>query len=155
LSKDDPSFKRLSTILTLFIVVFVLSVCQAVLLRDYEAYGQVIGINPNMPDELSDEFNEIYPEEDIDYPSDWAGWEALEENQFPARELLAESGEVNAWGVVLDIVGFFFGAFFIKIATLPVAMTVIIVPVYIILLLVFWYIVLDFIKDIEILGSSI
>ena len=110
ISKDDPSFKRLGTILFLFIVVLLISACQAVLLNDSEAYDTLTG---------------------------------------------EETQTLDVTGTVMDIIGFFFGGFLLKVWALPFYMTLIIIPIYLILIVVFWYLVLDFIKDIEILGSSI
>lgn len=110
MSKDDPSFKRLGTILILFIVVLVISSSQAMLLKDEEAYNTMVG---------------------------------------------EETQNLNVAGTAMDIIGFFFGSFLFKIATLPLYMIIIITPMYLILLVVFWYLILDFIKDVEIFGSSI
>lgn len=110
MSKDDPSFKRLGTILFLFVVVLLISLCQAVLMRDTEAYDAMTG---------------------------------------------SETQGLNVTGSLIDIIGFFFGGFLLKILVLPEFMVLIITPIYLMLIGVFWYLVLDFLKDIEILGSSI
>ena len=141
MSKDDPNFKRLSTIIVLFVFVFILSISQAVLLHDNEGYVALQSIDPNMPP-----------------PESASGLlKALYETDPDAYAEFIRDRQAQGMGVdiVLDIVGFFFGSFFLKIVELPLYMSVVITPIYIILLLVFWYIILDFIKDIEILGTSI
>lgn len=66
-----------------------------------------------------------------------------------------ETQSLNVVGTAMDIIGFFFGGFILKVMALPFFMSLIIIPIYLIYLVVFWYLILDFIKDIEILGSSI
>lgn len=71
-------------------------------------------------------------------------------------EKISESEvEFDLFSIVFSILGFFFGAFLLDIANLPIYMIVVISPIYIILLVSFWYLVIDFIKDISILGSGI
>ena len=111
MSKDDPSFKRLGTILFLFVVVLLISLCQAVLLRDTDTYDTLTG---------------------------------------------SETEGLNVTGSLVDVIGFFFGGFLLKAsAVLPEYMMLFIIPIYLILIGVFWYLVLDFLKDVEIFGSSI
>jgi hypothetical protein len=64
---------------------------------------------------------------------------------------------LGSLGIVWSFVGFFFGLFAIDLLTLgiPVWMVTIITPIYLIYVITFWYIVIDFIKDIHILGSGI
>jgi len=100
---------RLGVILFLFTIVLLISICQAVLLKDPDAY-----------DDITD-----------------------------------AAQDLSIFDTILDIVGFFFGAFLIQVMSFPAYMIVIITPIYLILLAVFWYLVLDFIKDIEIFGISI
>jgi len=66
------------------------------------------------------------------------------------------SGDVmGGFGLVANFVGFFFGGFLFTIPSLPLYMTVIITPIYLLLLIAFWYLVIDFIKDTTILGSHL
>jgi len=62
---------------------------------------------------------------------------------------------IDALGTVVSFVTFFFGGFLLAIAGFPLYMSVILTPIYLITLIGFWLLIFDYVKDIEILGSSV
>lgn len=58
-------------------------------------------------------------------------------------------------GLISDILLFFVGFKALAFLELPAIMAGIILPIYILIVATFWYLVLDFIKDITVLGSHI
>ena len=121
MSADDPTFKRLGTILFLFVFILVFNILSTIYLNSSEGYEYLSDTGIYSKEEL--------PDESI-IPTDWIG-------------------------LVFGFIGFFFGFFLINVPDLPIYMTVFITPVYILTLITFWYIVIDFIKDINILGTSL
>lgn len=73
--------------------------------------------------------------------------------QLPTDEP-EESAGLNI-GFVFDFIGFFFGGFLFKLPLLAGWMIVFLLPMYLIVMLSFWYLVIDFIKDITFLGSHL
>lgn len=153
MSKDDPSFKRLSTILILFVAVLIFNGLQVVFFNEHENYDKLMGITNS---DLSSDT--VYP------PSDETREETL--NRVQGEVIWTVTGskptdlnERSRISIVdnsaLSFFSFFFGGFLLKSMTLPLFMSIIITPIYIILLIAFWYLIIDFIKDIEILGSSV
>ena len=67
----------------------------------------------------------------------------------------ATSNPLDWLGIAFNFIGFFFGGFLLTLPTLSVWINVILLPIYLITLLAFWYLVIDFIKDITVLGSHL
>lgn len=67
----------------------------------------------------------------------------------------ADDISLDPIGLIADILLFFVGFKVLAFLELPDVMTAVILPIYILLIATFWYLVLDFIKDITILGSHL
>ena len=65
------------------------------------------------------------------------------------------SNPVDYLGLAFNMIGFFFGGFVFTLPTLPFWMATFTGIIYIIMLLGFWGLVIDFLKDITILGTHI
>lgn len=110
MSQDDPNFKRLSTIIIMFVFMIMISACSTVFLQGNEGlYDNTIG----------------------------------------------ETKNIGAFDVMVNVLGFFIGVFIVDIIDFPPLFYFIMMPIYLIGLITFWYLVLDFLKDIEIFGTSI
>ena len=76
-----------------------------------------------------------------------------EGDEYPDSSVTDIIGTINT---VFKFVAFFFGGFLIfNVPGLPFYITVFVVPIYIFSLIAFWYMVVDYIKDITILGSHL
>jgi len=125
MSSDDPNLKRMGLFLVLVMYVFSINTCQAIFLNV-----------------------------DSGYDSFMEGGGITEEGQ-PITDYSGVHFDI--WGFTGSFLGFFFGGFLITLSNIGLdpILTIIITIIYIITTLAFWLMLIDFIKDIQILGSSI
>lgn len=109
-------------------MILAFNVCQAVLLNNPDPYNELMGTQDDIMTESPDEI---------------------------PTGLLGAPDILGMIGLVFNFIGFFFGGFIFTLPTLPVWMALFTGVVYFILLLGFWGLVIDFIKDITIVGSHI
>lgn len=126
MSSDDPNLKRLNVILILFAFIFTIGICQAILLTDTDPY-----------DAMGTKMGNV---QNVDPPS------------------LSITGLGQMLSFVGDFLAFMFGLFpviALLSGSIPAWMLVIITPIYYFVQITFWYLVITYLKDIEIFGSSI
>ena len=129
MGQTDPSMARLKIILTILGIMLILSVMTSFLLDTETNYDDVVETFEG--DDLATS--------DIDYSK---GGDEQDVSLDPI-------------GLIYDIAAFFIGIKALTFLELPAYMSAIVIPIYILLIATFWYLVLDFLKDITVLGSHI
>jgi len=126
MSSDDPQLKRMSVMIVLIIFVLFFNLLQAVMLNIDDPYNEML------------EKGKTYSATD-------------EPTENPAV-----LPSFDFFGFIWSFLTFFTGGFiFTTLTELPLWMSPILIPIYIILLIGFWFLIIDYIKDINILGSSL
>jgi len=127
MGQTDPSLARMKTILALFVFVFIFNTIAFVFLELDEPYKKVT--------------------DESKYES------GLDSADYPKGSI---TDIISIIATIFKFISFFFGGFLVFTApTLPFVMAAIITPIYLITIITFWYLVIDFIKDISILGSHL
>ncbi len=125
MSGDDPSLKRLGVTVVLLIYVLAMNASQAVLLN------------------INDGYNDI-----------------MDNNSLNINNPVSSSSDINidVFGLLGSFFGYFFGGFLLTLSTpglFPGWMATILGVIYLITLFAFWLIIIDYIKDISILGTNL
>jgi hypothetical protein len=128
MSSDDPNLKRMGVVLMLIIYVFTFNVIQAVMLNVEEPYNEMLV--------QGQEYS--------------GGIDTITISENPS--ILPS---IDIFGFLFSFCTFFFGGFIVAIETFPLWMSLIMMPIYIFMLIGFWFIIIDYVKDISILGSSV
>lgn len=179
MGQTDPSMKRLGVILTVFVFVFCFNLLMFVFLEYEEPYTTGYTgsdksniITANIMNDLvtvldADELCQEVENETVCDPISSFGffnkyqwyltmyaWKIYKTTPTVVDAL--EFAETDTGGTVLNFMSFFVGGYLITTAPdVEAWINVFVIPIYIFTLIVFWYLVVDYLKDITIVGSHL